>query len=124
MMSVSEILIHWSLSLHLCLASPSLARCVADVTLNTEPRQIGGADHVIVRKLNIQVKVGRGSLNLDNLFGGDKTLGEVVNQTINQNFDAVSQDLIPLIEKALERHFKKTSNKIMSRYTQQQLFPE
>lgn len=88
-----------------------------------EPAEISGNDHIILKKLQIKIKVGRGSMYLDNLFGGDKTLGDIVNDTINQNFEVVSKDIIPLIEKALERHFKKTSNKILSRYTRSQLFP-
>lgn len=100
-----------------------VARCIADVVMNTEPRDVNGESHAFVKKLTIRVRVGGGSLRLDNLFNGDNTLGEVVNQTINQNFDIVSKDIIPMIERALEKHFKKTANKIMSRYTERQIFP-
>lgn len=93
--------------------------------MNTEPRMVRGETHVFVKKLTIRVRVGNGSsLRLENLFNGDKTLGDVINQTINQNFDVVSKDIIPIIERALERHFKRTANKIMSRYTERQIFPE
>lgn len=78
---------------------------------------------MFVKKLTIRVRVGGGYLHLDNLFNGDKALGEVVNQTINQNFDIVSKDIIPIIERALERQFKRMANKIMSRYTERQIFP-
>ncbi|XP_059609137.1 protein takeout [Phlebotomus argentipes] len=101
----------------------NFTRCTADVTMVLEPREILGSDHIILKRLQIKVKVGKGSMYLENLFGGDKTLGDIVNDTINQNFEVVSRDIIPLIEKALERHFKKTSNKILSRYTRDQLFP-
>lgn len=92
--------------------------------MQSEPRNINGAEHIVLKKLTIQVKVGHGKLDLHNLFNGDRTLGDVVNETINQNFDTVSKDIIPLIERALERTFRKTGNKIMGRYTQEQLFPE
>lgn len=93
--------------------------------MNTDAREVdaNGDSYVYVKKLTIRVRVGGGSLRLENLFNGDKTLGDVINQTINQNFDIISKDIIPLIERALERHFKKTANKIMSRYTEQQIFP-
>lgn len=91
--------------------------------MNTEPRDVNGETHVFVKKLTIRVRVGGGSLHLDNLFNGDRALGEVVNQAINQNFDIVSRDIIPIIEKALERQFKKLANKIMGRYTETQIFP-
>lgn len=91
--------------------------------MNLEPRELNGNTHVYVKKLTIRVRVGGGSLNLENLFGGDKTLGDVVNQTINQNFDLVAKDIIPIVQRALERHFKRTANKIMTRYTEDQVFP-
>jgi hypothetical protein len=67
--------------------------------------------------------VKNGSVKLDNLFGSDKVLGEVVNQTINQNFDILSKEIIPLIEKSLNRIFKRIGNKIVERFTAEQLFP-
>uniref|UniRef100_A0A1B0CU11 Uncharacterized protein n=2 Tax=Lutzomyia longipalpis TaxID=7200 RepID=A0A1B0CU11_LUTLO len=93
----------------------NFTRSTADVTMILEPREISGNDHIILKKLQIKIKVGKGSMYLENLFGGDKTLGDIVNDTINQNFEVVSRDIIPLIEKALEKHFKRTSNKILSR---------
>ncbi|GAB0098496.1 uncharacterized protein DMENIID0001_142370 [Sergentomyia squamirostris] len=101
----------------------NFTKSVADVTMILEPKEISGNDHIVLKKLQIRIRVGKGSLYLDNLFSGDKTLGDIINDTINQNFDIVSKDIIPLIERALERHFKKTSNKILSRYTRTQLFP-
>lgn len=50
-------------------------------------------------------------------------IGDAINDVINQNFETVSEDIIPLIEKALQRTFKKIANKICSRYTFDQLFP-
>jgi Haemolymph juvenile hormone binding protein (JHBP) len=78
---------------------------------------------VSVKKIDIKIKVKNGNVKLDNLFGSDKVLGEVVNQTINQNFDILSKEIIPLIEKSLNRIFKRIGNKIVERFTHEQLFP-
>lgn len=64
-----------------------------------------------------------GRLHLNNLFGGDKLLGDIVNETINQNFDLFIKDIIPLIEKSLGKKFRKVGNKIVERYSEKQLFP-
>lgn len=80
-------------------------------------------DYILIKKIEIKIKVGRGSLKLNNLFNGDKVLGDAINEVINQNFEIVSEDIIPLIEKALQRTFKKTGNKIVSRFINKQLFP-
>lgn len=81
---------------------------------------------------------------MKNLFNGDKVLGkillkivdkkknvkrqksilgEAINDVINNNFDVLSKDIVPLVEKALQKTFKKIGNKIASRYTYSQLFP-
>ena len=49
--------------------------------------------------------------------------GEIINETINQNFNLLSTELIPLIEKALQRIFKRTGNKILERFPEEVLFP-
>lgn len=73
--------------------------------------------------MDIKIAVQNGKIILDDLFGGEKILGDIVSQAINENFELFSQDLIPLIEKSLSRIFKTTSNKILERFTMSQLFP-
>lgn len=80
-------------------------------------------NYSLVKKIDIKIRVSGGKINLENLFGGDKVLGEVVNETINRNFDVLATEIIPLIEKALSKHFKKVGNKIMGRYPEEVLFP-
>lgn len=96
---------------------------LGDVSVKGIQKQINGQTHFIVNKLQIKVTVQNGKLDLENLFGGDKVLGEIINQTINQNFTVFAKELIPLIEKSLARIFKRTSNKILERFTMAQLFP-
>lgn len=82
-----------------------------------------GIEYNLVKKIDIKVRVGSGKIKLENLFGGDKVLGDVVNETINRNFDLFAGEIIPLIEKALAKYFKKVSNNILSRYAADVLFP-
>lgn len=100
-----------------------IAGGTGDVKIRGEQKTINGKTHMVVKKLDIKIKVQNGRLNLDNLFGGDKVLGDIINHTINQNFNILSQEIIPLIEKALSRIFKRTGNKILERFTEEQLFP-
>lgn len=96
---------------------------VGDVRIKGVHKEINGETHFVVNKLDIKVTVQKGKIDLEDLFGGDKVIGEIVNETINQNFDILSLDLIPLIEKSLSRIFKQTANKILERFTMAQLFP-
>jgi len=86
-------------------------------------KEINGENHFVVNKMDIKIKLQKGQIKLEDFFGGDKVLGEIVGQTINQNFEIFSQDLIPLIEKSLARIFKRSANKILERFTMAQLFP-
>lgn len=39
---------------------------------------INGKNHLSLAKLDIKIKVGDGKIKLENLFGGDRVLGEIV----------------------------------------------
>lgn len=49
--------------------------------------------------------------------------GEAVNNVINDNFDIISQDIIPLVEKSLQRVLRRIASKIIENFTYDQVFP-
>ncbi|XP_058803118.1 circadian clock-controlled protein daywake [Phymastichus coffea] len=83
-----------------------------------------GEEHVGLSEFRMRINIRKGSLKLDNLFGGDPTLGTVINNAINSNFDAFIKELQPLIEKALSSAFMDIGNSIVRPFTYDQLFPE
>lgn len=83
-----------------------------------------GQKFIYLKKVETHITIGGGSIDLQNLFNGDKVLGETVNNAINQNYLAFSEDIIPLVERALNKVFKKIGNRICSRFTVEQLFPQ
>jgi hypothetical protein len=94
-----------------------------DIRLKGTPKDVNGETYFNVNKLDIKITVQKGKIEFENLFGGDKTLGDIINRVINDNFDTFVQDLIPLIEKSLSKIFRSTGNKIFKRFTMAQLFP-
>ena len=106
-------------------------------------KHLSDDETVAISKVEIKIKLSDGSVRLTNLFNGDKVLGkclsifwrwngkiyilgdtgDAVNDVINQNFDLLSKDITPLVEKALQKMVKKLSNKIAHRYTFGQIFP-
>ena len=87
-------------------------------------KDAAGVSHLHLNELRMRISIRKGGLKLDNLFGGDPTLGNVVNNAINSNFDAFIKELQPLIEKALSSAFTEIGNSIVSPFTYDQLFPE
>lgn len=87
-------------------------------------KQSNGEDHVAIDEFKMKITVGAGTLHLDNLFGGEKVLGDVINSAINSNFNAFLRELQPLIEKALSDAFREIANSIVNQFTSEQLFPE
>lgn len=98
--------------------------CTANVRIKGIQKQINGQTHLVPDKLDIKITLENGQIHLDNLFGGDKALGQIINKAINENFLLLSQDMIPLIEKSLAKVFKKTATKIHERFTLAQLYPQ
>ncbi|XP_055903734.1 protein takeout [Eupeodes corollae] len=80
-------------------------------------------DRVGIKNLEVKIIMGKGRIRLYNLFNGDKTLGDIINETINQNFETFTMELIPPIERALEKKFLSIAGKIMETFTYDELFP-
>jgi len=97
--------------------------CTGNVRLQFAKKPVNGQDLVQIKKFQIKIKVGKGTIKLYNLFNGDKVLGDAINSVINQNFDTLSQDIIPLVEKALAKTLKRIATKITQNFTYEQVFP-
>nr|XP_033333424.1 circadian clock-controlled protein [Megalopta genalis] len=82
-----------------------------------------GQNYVKIVDFKTRIAVGNGRLQLDNLFGGDPTLGEAVNVAINSNFDAFIKEIQPSIESAISDTFLKIANGILTQFTYETLFP-
>lgn len=85
--------------------------------------QDDGTEHVSIAKVETNITLGGGNFQLHNLFNGDRVLGDVINDTINQNFLLFANDLMPTVEKALSKLFRRLANRICSNFTPEQLFP-
>ncbi|XP_055375813.1 protein takeout [Condylostylus longicornis] len=82
-----------------------------------------GATYVRFDKLTIKISIKDMKLQLDNLFNGDKVLGEVGNQVINNNQDLYLSEIIPGLEKSLAKKFLDIANDITKHATYDEMFP-
>jgi hypothetical protein len=67
--------------------------------------------------------VGKGTLKLENLFGGEQALGDAVNHAINNNFDMFLKEIMPIVEKGLSDAFQDIADNIVQQFAYEQLFP-
>lgn len=82
-----------------------------------------GVEYVKFHKMPMRVTVDKMNLNLENLFNGDKVLGEVGNSIINDNQDLYLAEIIPGLEKGLSRKFLGIANQILETATYDEMFP-
>lgn len=102
----------------------NFTQCTGSVKIRAGTKQHSNGEHkVFIDDFIMKITVGKGTLNFENLFGGEKVLGDVINNAINSNFDAFLAEMQPLIEKALSDAFREIANGIVSNFTYEQLFP-
>ncbi|XP_011138541.1 protein takeout-like isoform X2 [Harpegnathos saltator] len=74
-------------------------------------------------KMKFNIKISKAFFELDNLFNGDKVLGDATNQLLNENNDVILQEIVPLLKNSLEKLFTDIANKITQTFTYEELFP-
>ncbi|XP_037955420.1 protein takeout-like, partial [Teleopsis dalmanni] len=82
-----------------------------------------GVEYVKFTKMPMRITIDSFKLHLDNLFNGDKVLGEVGNNIINDNQDLYLNEIIPGLEKSLSQKFLAVANEILATATFDEMFP-
>ncbi|CAI6363750.1 unnamed protein product [Macrosiphum euphorbiae] len=95
-----------------------------NVTLLGNVIDIDGLNYIRFHHISLRIAISRGSIELRNLFGGDKNLGEILNMAINANFIMFFMELRPIIQKVLEEFVLDTVEKLTQHFTYEQLFPD
>ncbi|EDW95712.1 protein takeout [Drosophila yakuba] len=96
---------------------------VAYVRVQYDIKNVNDLEYLHVKEFALKIRTGKGNIKLENLFNGDKVLGDVINDTINQNFELFTNDLIAPIARALEAKFLVITTKILENFTYSELFP-
>lgn len=83
-----------------------------------------GKQYLHFQKFQLKMHSADAKLQLDNLFGGDPFLGQVTNSVINSNINVIMDDIMPALENSLSQDLTSIANKIMDRFTYDELFPQ
>ncbi|KAH8250173.1 hypothetical protein KR026_006875 [Drosophila bipectinata] len=96
---------------------------IAYVRVQYDIKNVNNLEYLHLKEFALKIRTGKGSLKLENLFNGDKVLGDVINDTINQNFEVFTNEVIAPIARALEEKFRVITTKILENFTYSELFP-
>lgn len=97
---------------------------VGELDITFAKKMIKGTSRIRVSKLDYQLTAKNGRLSLENLFlGRDPAISDLVNQMINANFKQYSDITLPLVSQEMSRVLKRNANKILVKFTEEQLFP-
>ncbi|KAH8309217.1 hypothetical protein KR059_007105 [Drosophila kikkawai] len=82
-----------------------------------------GQDYVKFTKMTMRIEFKDFKLNLENLFNGDRILGDVGNALINNNQDLYLNEIVPGLEHGLSKKFLDVANEILATATFDEMFP-
>ncbi|KAI8034153.1 protein takeout [Drosophila gunungcola] len=82
-----------------------------------------GKDYVKFTKMTMRINFKDFKLNLENLFNGDRILGDVGNSLINNNQELYLNEIVPGLEHGLSKKFLDVANEILATATFDEMFP-
>lgn len=77
-----------------------------------------------VTEVKFALKPGKIRVRFENLFKGQKELNNVANDAINQNINLITDDILPQIERALERKTIVIANQFFEKAPAAEFFPQ
>ncbi|KAH8332741.1 hypothetical protein KR074_009972 [Drosophila pseudoananassae] len=99
-----------------------------NITLQTEligqEYKDNGVTYLKINEVKIQYQLSDVQIHLDNLFNGDKALGERMNQFLNENWKALAEEVRPLMTKALVDILRASVDKLFAAFSYDDLLPK
>lgn len=81
-----------------------------------------GKQYIQTERFNLDFDTSRLHINLENLFNGNKELGDNMNQFLNQNWRDILNELKPAITFAMEGILKNIINRIFAKISYDDIF--
>ncbi|KAF7282490.1 protein takeout-like [Rhynchophorus ferrugineus] len=97
-----------------------------DAILTMKARNIQKDEEIYfhIQDCTVDFNIGHAQLYFQNLFNGNKELGDAMNSFLNNNWKTVSSEIKPILEDRLAEIFKKFANKIFHKHPISVLFTE
>uniref|UniRef100_A0A1B6CP84 Protein takeout n=1 Tax=Clastoptera arizonana TaxID=38151 RepID=A0A1B6CP84_9HEMI len=92
--------------------------------LKGHPVKKSGKEFLHLDDMKVDLKVKKGVIHMNNLFNGNKELGDAMNKFMTDNWEIVFQELKPAVQQVIELLCKDIALKVLSRYSLEDMFPK
>lgn len=96
----------------------------AELNFKTADRVKNGVNYLQVVDSKIHLNPKKVIFHFDNLFNGDKTLGDNINKVLNENWREVFEDVKPHYEEAFQKIAASIFNGLLDKVPKKDLFGE
>ncbi|XP_016936188.2 protein takeout [Drosophila suzukii] len=101
---------------------------LVNITMRTEligqEYKKNGANYLKINNVKVKYELSDVHIHLDNLFNGDKALGDRMNEFLNENWKALAEEVRPLMTKALVDILRASVDKLFSSFSYDDLLPK
>ncbi|XP_030378123.1 circadian clock-controlled protein [Scaptodrosophila lebanonensis] len=102
-----------------------LTKVLAKTRISAEPdKRADGRTYLKIVEYKTVTKVGTGRFNMSNLFNDNEELRETTLKTLNDQWDALSNDVQPKINEALDRVFKMSLQRLWDNIPYDEFFED
>ncbi|XP_017083888.2 protein takeout [Drosophila eugracilis] len=99
-----------------------------NITMRTEligqEYKKNGANYLKINNVNVKYDLSDVHIHLDNLFNGDKALGDRMNEFLNENWKALAEEVRPLMSTALVDILRASVDKLFASFSYDDLLPK
>ena len=81
-----------------------------------------GKEYYQVDKIKLDLKTKKFGMQYENLFNGNKQLGDQVNTFLNENWEEIWKEMVTSIEDIFEQIFKNILNRFFNKIPYRELF--
>ncbi|XP_016952629.1 protein takeout [Drosophila biarmipes] len=101
---------------------------LVNITMRTEligqEYKKNGANYLKINNVKVKYELSDVHIHLDNLFNGDKALGDRMNEFLNENWKALAEEVRPLMTKALVDILRASVDKLFASFSYDDLVPK
>ena len=99
-----------------------LGNLKANMTAHYEEKKKNGKTYIKVVSAPLKMIPGLIQFQHDNLFDGDKTLGDNINQVMNENWEALYEDIEESFNQVVIKIFTSLVNSVFSKLSIEEAF--